>query len=64
MPTPVAMLQIDFIYSASAIGTWTVHKEFEIATLAHIFCCSILTGQSLLPSSLPEFESLLKVQVA
>jgi len=34
LPTPVVMLQIDFVYSASAISMWTVPKEFEIATLA------------------------------
>jgi len=60
---PVATLLIDFIHSASAIGrpTWTVHKEFEIATLADFLCCCwIWTVQSLLPSSLLEFESLLR----
>ena len=60
-------MQIDFIHSASAIGTWTVQKEFEIATLADFLCCCwIWTGQSFLPSSVPvlEFDSLFKVQVA
>jgi len=27
--TPVDTLQIDFIHSASAIGTWAVQEEFE-----------------------------------
>jgi len=27
-------MQIDFIHSASAIGTWMVQKEYEIATFA------------------------------
>jgi len=48
-------MQIDLIHSASPIGTWTVQKEFEMATLADFL---------FLPSSLLEFESLLKVQVA
>jgi len=39
-PTPVAMLQIAFIHSVSAIGTWMVQKKFEIATLADFVCCS------------------------
>ena len=38
-PTPIATMQIDFIHSASAIGTLTVQKEFEIATLEDILCC-------------------------
>ena len=38
-PSPVATLQIDFIYSASAIGTWTVEKEFEIVTLEDFLRC-------------------------
>jgi len=43
----------------------TVQKELEIATLADLLCCCcIWTWQSLLPSSLLEFECLLKVQVA
>ena len=35
-PTPDATMQIDFVHSASAVGTWTVEKEFEIATLASL----------------------------
>jgi len=59
------MLQIDFILSVSAISTWTVEREFEIATLADFLCCwQIWIGQSLLPSSVLEFESLVKIQVA
>ena len=37
--TPVVTLQIDFIHSAPAIGTWTVQKEFEIAILSDFLCC-------------------------
>jgi len=41
------------------------YRKFEIATLADFLCCCwIWIGQSLLPSSRLEFESLLKVQVA
>jgi len=38
-PTPVDKLQIDVVHSASAIGTWTVEKEFEISTVADFLCC-------------------------
>jgi len=38
-PILVAMLQTDFIHCASAISTWTVQNEFEIATLADFLCC-------------------------
>ena len=65
--TPDATLHIDFIHSAFASGrpTWTVQKEFAIATLATFLCCyQIWTGEMLLPSSLLEFESFLKAQVA
>jgi len=39
IPTPVAMLQIDFIHSVSAIGMWMIRKELEIGTLVDFLCC-------------------------
>jgi len=62
---PVATMQIDFIHSASALDRWTVQKVWNRYTLADFLCCCWLwSGQSLLPSSLLELESLLMVQVA
>ena len=42
--TPVATLQTDFIHSASAIGTWTVHEEFEIQLLLWQISCVVEFG--------------------
>ena len=36
------MVQIDSIHSASAIGTWAVHKEFKMATLADLLLLLLL----------------------
>jgi len=32
---------IRIVHSASAIGTWTVEKEFEVATLVDFWCISV-----------------------
>jgi len=61
MLTPVEMLQIEIIHSASAIGTERVSNSYSGRLLALLLNW---TGQLLLPFSQLEFESLLKVQVA
>ena len=51
-PAPFATLQIDFIHSASAIGTWTVKKEFEISltTLTDFFVLLLNLDWTVVPA--------------
>jgi len=45
----VVMVQIDFIHSAPAVGTWSVQKEFEIAAWQTSCDVEFWTGQSCYP---------------